>query len=255
MRLVPFCRRGRAVFVAVLVSVASAGLATPAYAGMPAGGAEGDASLPQIALAPKKCAKAVINVGWAGADRVIGTAVALAESGCDPSAESTNPPTEGCPSGSTDRGVWQINSCYHPEVPDSCAYRLKCSTEAAREIWGDAGDRWSPWVAYTTRVFKYRLTEARKAVRKLTGENIVVGVVMTLGGDLTVRRAPRTSSDAVGSLPNSAVILVTCQTRGELVHSEVFDYDTRLWDKLGDHQYVSDGYVYTDASGRIADRC
>ncbi len=44
-------------------------------------------------------------------------AVGLAESGGNPTARNPNPPTPGCPTGSVDRGGWQLNDCYHAEVP------------------------------------------------------------------------------------------------------------------------------------------
>lgn len=206
-------------------------------------------------LPPIKCARAARNAGWTDANLVISTAVALAESGCDPDAVGNNPPTEGCPSGSRDRGAWQINDCYHSEVSDACAFNLRCNAEAAYTIFQDAGNAFQPWTSYNTRAFRFFLTEARKAVKRLTGEKIVIGVVWTEGGPLTIRERPTTKSDPVGSLPDRAVFVITCQTRGEKVYSPVFDYETRLWDSLGPKQFVSDGYVYTDSSKRIAPRC
>jgi hypothetical protein len=225
-----------------------------AVAGAPPAGGE-DGALPAIVRPPVDCARAAKQAKFRGTDLVLATAVALAESGCDPKAQGYNPPSEDCPAGSIDRGAWQINSCYHPEVPDRCAYKLRCSAKAARDIWSDAGGSFNPWTAYKLRTFKTRLSEARRAVLKITGRNIVVGVVTTSGGALTIRAKPRTSSEAVGSLPNDAVIRVRCQTKGESVYSEVFGYETTIWDKLGRRQYVSDGYVYTDDTGFVADRC
>jgi len=206
-------------------------------------------------LPPIRCAKAARNAGWTDANLVIATAVALAESGCDPKAVGNNPPTEGCPSGSRDRGAWQINDCYHSEVSDACAFKLRCNADASYDIYRDAGNSFQPWTSYNTRAFRFFLTDARRAVKRLTGEKIVIGVVWTDGGDLTIRKRPTTKSDPVGSLSDRAVIVITCQTRGEKVYSPVFDYETRIWDSLGPKQYVSDGYVYTDSSKRIAPRC
>lgn len=243
----------RAAVVASLVVILSAGVALPASAGAPPGG--GDASLPAIVQPPKKCADASDKAGWAGLDLVVATAVALAESGCDPAAASVNGPTQGCPDGSTDRGIFQINSCYHSEVSDACAYNRGCNARAAYAIWDNDHDSFNQWTVYIQRTFKSHLTEARKAVKKVTGESIAVGVVMTEGDVLIEHAKPRTSSEAVGSLENSAVILINCQTKGELVHGTVFDYDTKIWDKVDGGGYVSDGYVYTDSSSRVAKPC
>jgi hypothetical protein len=54
---------------------------------------------------------------------VVAIAVGLAEASCYPLARGVNGPTSGCPNGSVDRGLWQINNCYHPNVSDACAYQ------------------------------------------------------------------------------------------------------------------------------------
>lgn len=229
-------------------------LAPAAQAGAGDGPVPREYSVAQV-LPPVRCARAAREAGWRDADLVIATAVALAESGCDPKAVGYNGPTEGCPNGSRDRGAWQINDCYHSEVSDACAFKLKCNADAAYVIFQDAGNSFQPWTTYNSRSFRFYLTNARKAVKRLTGEKIIVGVVWTEGGDLTIRKRPTTKSEAVGSLPDREVIVIACQTRGEKVYSPVFDYETRLWDGLGPQQYVSDGFVYTDSSKRIAPRC
>lgn len=66
------------------------------------------------------------------------TAVALAESGGDPNATNVN--TDG----SRDRGLYQINDKYHPEVSDTCAYDPVCSAKAAYSI-SNRGTSFSPW--------------------------------------------------------------------------------------------------------------
>jgi len=43
-----------------------------------------------------------------------------------------------------DRGLWQINSLYHPEVSNECSYDYKCSTKEAIRIYKDRGN-WSAW--------------------------------------------------------------------------------------------------------------
>lgn len=198
-------------------------------------------------LPTKRCAKQGRKAGWRNHDQVLTTAIAKAESGCDPDAVGTNPPTSGCPDGSRDRGAWQINDCYHPTVSDECAFDLKCNAEAAYQIYLDRDSTFEPWTTYSTRAFKYWLNESRRAVKKITGRNLVVGVVTTTSGsDLTVRRRPTTDSPAVGSVPHDEVIKVKCQKRGERIYSPVFGDYTKVWDKIGGHQWVSDAYVWTD---------
>jgi hypothetical protein len=44
-----------------------------------------------------------------------------------------------------DRGYWQINSFYHPNVSDSCARDVKCSTDYAYEMWKNDGESFKRW--------------------------------------------------------------------------------------------------------------
>ena len=46
--------------------------------------------------------------------------------------------------GSVDRGIWQINSYFHPEVSESCAFSPLCATKEAIRIVKTKG--WSEWV-------------------------------------------------------------------------------------------------------------
>lgn len=55
--------------------------------------------------------------------------LAFSESTFNPKAYSKNPPTKGCPQGSTDRGIFMINDCYHLEVSDECAYDVNCASQ------------------------------------------------------------------------------------------------------------------------------
>lgn len=47
------------------------------------------------------------------------------ESTHDPNASNTK---GNYPPGSIDRGIWQINDYWHPEVSDQCAYDIECSS-------------------------------------------------------------------------------------------------------------------------------
>lgn len=46
----------------------------------------------------------------------------------------------------TSRGLWQINSCYHPEVSDQCAFNLQCSTAFSLKLIAAGGiNQWSTY--------------------------------------------------------------------------------------------------------------
>ncbi len=112
-------------------------------------------------------ALAAARAGFAGEGLRIGVAVGLAESGGNPSARNLNPPTPGCPHGSTDRGAWQLNNCYHSEVPDACADDLTCAARETYRISAGGGD-WREWTTYTSGAYRAQLAAADQAIAALS---------------------------------------------------------------------------------------
>ena len=96
------------------------------------------------------------------AQAVTATAIAWAESGLRDDAVGTNGPTQGCPNGSRDRGLWQINDCYHPDVDDACAFSKTCNPVAMYRI-SSQGTNWNPWSTYTNGAYKNYLAGAQIA--------------------------------------------------------------------------------------------
>ena len=82
-------------------------------------------------------------------------AVAWAESRGNPKATGRNP-------GSYDRGLWQINSKWHPDVSDSCAYNAACNARNAVRI-SSGGTRWSPWATYNHGRHRQFMGQAKSA--------------------------------------------------------------------------------------------
>merc|ERR1712048_486075 len=82
-------------------------------------------------------------------------AVAMAESRGDCNAQYVNGP------GSIDRGLWQINSKYHPECSDSCAYSCSCNAGCAVNVWKSSG--WNAWNTYKNGLHKQYLNDAAVA--------------------------------------------------------------------------------------------
>jgi hypothetical protein len=71
-------------------------------------------------------------------------AVMMSEGEGDPKAKNYN--TD--PRKTHDRGLYQINSYWHSEVSDKCAYDIQCSTKEAYRI-SKGGTNWNPWYGYT----------------------------------------------------------------------------------------------------------
>ncbi len=111
-------------------------------------------------------AVAAAQTGFSGQGLRLAVAVGLAESGGNSLARNPNPPTPGCPTGSLDRGAWQLNNCYHPEVIDACADDLACAAEATYRI-SAAGSDWNAWTTYTSGAYRAQLAAADHAIAAL----------------------------------------------------------------------------------------
>jgi hypothetical protein len=93
------------------------------------------------ALSFQAVARIAKNAGFSCSGDRIATAVAVAraESGFRPSITNTVGNAHGI-----DRGLWQINSFWHPEVSVACAFSPSCNARAAFRI-SSHGSKWRPW--------------------------------------------------------------------------------------------------------------
>jgi Lysozyme like domain len=115
------------------------------------------------------CAQVGSRAGFARSGALVtAVAVGMAESGCSTAAVHRNGPTPGCPRGSVDRGMWQINDCHHPGISVGCARSAQCSANAAFQI-SSGGRTFRPWAAYTNGRYRAHLGQARAAVGRLRG--------------------------------------------------------------------------------------
>ena len=81
------------------------------------------------------------NAGFNGTSASIIAAIAMAESSLNSNAQHPNS------DGTVDRGILQINSYWHSEVPDSCAYDIACSFKQAYRI-SNGGTSFTQWDTY-----------------------------------------------------------------------------------------------------------
>ena len=241
----------RAAGIVLLAATAGIGLTA-----VPAGAAANNASKDDVSIAATqrsiRCAQAGYAAGWRSS-LVTAVAVALAESDCTATAVHNVPPDANCPNGSVDRGAWQINNCYWPNVSDSCAYELYCNALAAKNIFICCG--WTMWTTYNNGAYRSYLAEAQAGVDAINGGTAVYGTVTTEGETLTVRAGPSSSYSPVGSLADGTTVRILCQTHGQWIYSDVYEVWTDLWDKIGSGRYVSDAYVYTGSDGQVAPSC
>jgi peptidoglycan hydrolase-like protein with peptidoglycan-binding domain len=107
------------------------------------------------------------DVGVPTDQLAIAGAIARAESGLSTTAVNPNGPTSGCPTGSRDRGLWQLNDCYQ-NYSDTCAFDAACNARAMVDI-SNHGVTWQPWSTYTNGAYRAYLAEAQQAVATVTG--------------------------------------------------------------------------------------
>jgi hypothetical protein len=109
-------------------------------------------------LTPNQIAELCFVAGQGRGNLDVAVAVALAESGGKTDARNTNSDTAR----SVDRGLWQINSYWHPEVGEACADNPVCATKEARRISRGFAD-FSQWSAYKNGSYTRHLPTAAVA--------------------------------------------------------------------------------------------
>lgn len=92
-------------------------------------------------LTPAQVAGYAARAGFTGAGLTRAVAVALAESGGNPRARSAPNHDKWH---SVDRGLWQFNSHWHPEVSDAQAYDPAAAAAAAYRV-SKRGTDWHEW--------------------------------------------------------------------------------------------------------------
>jgi hypothetical protein len=110
--------------------------------------------------------------------------------------------------------------------------------------------KWHAFSATAKSVVKSKFAASNQGTTN--GAGGVTARVNTAGAPLTIRSAASTSSSAIGSVSDGAIVNIKCQKVGQSVSGT---YGTsKLWDKIGTG-YVSDAYVATGSDGRVAPLC
>lgn len=116
------------------------------------------------------------NAGFSGSALTTIVAIAIAESGLQTDIRGHTD--------SRDRGIVQINSFWHPEVSDACAFDPQCAFQQAYRI-SQAGTNFNQWNTFTGGAYKQYLAQAGggSVTTKATGGgcpwycNIPTGIV------------------------------------------------------------------------------
>lgn len=106
------------------------------------------------------------QVGVPSGQLVTCVAIAWAESGLRTDATGINPGPRPGTIASKDRGLWQINDYWHPDVSDTCAYDATCNAQAMYRI-SNHGTNWNPWSTFTNGAYQRYIAAATLAVHLL----------------------------------------------------------------------------------------
>jgi hypothetical protein len=111
-------------------------------------------------IAPLKIAALVRQAGWRDRNMIEAVAVALAESGGFDHAVNENE------NGSTDRGLWQINSVHVDagEITVVQCWDPVASTNYSYELYRRYSYTFGPWVAFKSGAYKNHLRDATRGV-------------------------------------------------------------------------------------------
>jgi hypothetical protein len=109
-------------------------------------------------LSAAQLAKLAKETGFTGDGLVNAVAVALAESSGFTKALLVN---ENC---TRDRGLWQINDYWHPDVSEQQAFDPAQNAKAAYDI-SDQGTDWDQWSTWESGAYKDYLPDAEQAVK------------------------------------------------------------------------------------------
>jgi hypothetical protein len=158
-----------------------------------------------LAAAAGRCAAWASQAGFADNGYLAGSlttavAVALAESGCDPSACYDDTTGATCTrhvrrGDSVDRGAWQINSG-NRGISGKCAYTGTCAALAAYSQLSRDGSDFAPWSTYLADNYAGFLPAAQTAVNALQAGTVTSGIAGScLGYRSDAVQAPAIAED------------------------------------------------------------
>lgn len=156
----------------------------------------------QLSAAATRCARwasraGFANNGYVGGSLTTAVAIALAESGCNPSACFNDTTRRECTAAGTrgshdsiDRGAWQINSHAWRTVSDSCAYRGLCNARVAYRQVSAYGSYFGPWTTYLTDHYAGFLWAAQQGASAISRGTLASAMI----GSCAAHRADKTGA-------------------------------------------------------------
>jgi hypothetical protein len=159
------------------------------------------------------------GAGFTGPDLQTAVAIALAESGGNPSiiGDSGN-----------SYGLWQINIPAHPNYSGPALLNPQANAAAAYAIYSTAGDSFQPWSTYNSGAYQAFMPAVPPAPPSSSPVIDVGSTDVTDDesddADLTDTAAPAQAS-LFGNIPTSTILILTGAAIGAYLLTEFLDED------------------------------
>lgn len=147
------------------------------------------------------------NTGWRGKDLDTAVAIAMAESGGNPTAYNPELASSYSRPGAGSRGLFQIFGAVHPKYNSDLAYDPATNARGAYEIYQQAGNKFTPWTTYTGGTYKNYLGSV-SATGKTPGAAIrtaTKGAGSVGSAGMTSLRVAAGAAGSVGSAGGMAI--------------------------------------------------
>lgn len=142
------------------------------------------------------------NAGFSGDDLAIAAAIALAESGGDPSAY--NPEiAAGAPQGQGSFGLWQIYLKAHPEYANANLFDPATNAGAAFAVYSRAGNSFRPWSTFKNNAYLAHLNDVSTTLDAMNAAAPTDTTIASDGGGTD----PGSGGDSSGGSPGTGGIL------------------------------------------------
>jgi hypothetical protein len=138
------------------------------------------------ALTRSQVSEYASRAGFTGDDLNIAVAIAKAESGWNPQSHNSKPPDDSY-------GLWQINmlGSMGPErrkqfgiTKNTDLYDPQTNANAARTVYKNAGNKFTPWTTYTSEKYKSFLSETSGDSSGVTPATAQANPVLGVGSAL-----------------------------------------------------------------------
>lgn len=155
-------------------------------------------------LTEREIALAAKQAGFPPDQIATATAVALAESGGNPNAVNT-----ANRNGSTDYGLWQINTIHGSLLSQGNKFDPNDNAKMAYTVWSRAGNKWTPWSVYNSQRYLSFMPRASLAAASANQQSGTAPGTQTSNTSESTPATPQTSSSPLAGIAEFVSQLVS----------------------------------------------